>query len=795
MLCSALTICCSSDFAVGSVMKTGHAMQYGIRSLALAAVVAVAGMGMFGVSPVQAQQAAPSAPAGQSTIDKIVVEGAKRIDEETVLSYIKLQSGDVYNPGAVNRALKALYATGLFADVRIHYNDRLLIVSVVENPIINQVAFEGNKRVKDSVLEAEVQLRPRMVYSHTSIQSDIQRILDVYRRSGRFSTRVEPKIIQLEQNRIDLVFEIEEGPETGVHKISFIGNRFFSDGALKDEVMTKETRWYRLFSSVDSYDPDRLAFDGELLRRLYESEGFVDFEVVSSVAELAEDRTGFYITHTLEEGQRYRLSGFDMVSRIKEVDSDTLIGSVKLGVNDWYNADTVNEAILDISNRLGEQGYAFVDVEPILIRDRKNSEVSVVFEVKEAPKVYVERINIQGNTRTEDEVIRREFQLVEGDAFNSAKLERSRQKVSNLGYFKNVGVSASRGSQPDSVVIDTKVEEQSTGELNVGAGYSTVDGVIGEVAVRERNLRGKGQILDLVVKAGQKRNSIDASFTEPHFMNRDLSAGVDVFHITRDNQDTSSYDSKESGAGLRMGYDITEYLRQSLSYQYSKETIDDIDSDASKYVKAQEGTERLSTFGQVLSYDRRNSTVEPTSGYQVSLSNDLSGLGGTVKYFKTRLSGVWYHSFTDEVYMLAGGAVGHITGLDDDEVRLNDRFFVGGNSLRGFDPAGIGPRDVKTRDSLGGNRYMSGTLEVRFPLGLPDEIGMSGALFTDFGTLYEVEETGTDIRDENSLRTSIGVGLGWKSPLGPFRFNFANAINKEDYDQTQTFTMTFGSRF
>lgn len=731
---------------------------------------------------------------GQPTVQRIVVQGAQRIERETILSYLSLKEGDPLDASRINRSLKTLFATGLFADVAIHQEGRDIVIRVVENPIINRVAFEGNKRVKDEVLETETQLRPRVVYTRTRVQSDVQRILQVYRRSGRFAARVEPKVIQKGQNRVDLVYEINEGPETGVHKISFIGNRFFSDSALRDEILTKETRWYRFLSSADTYDPDKLTFDRELLRRYYLANGFADFRVSSAVAELSEDRTGFFLTFTVEEGERYKFGEFKVESQIKEIDPEPLKELINLDSGDWYNADLVDETVLKLTDYVGSKGYAFVDIRPVIDRDRENKLINITFEVQDAPKVYVERIDIRGNVRTMDEVIRREFQLVEGDAFNTAKLRRSRDRIRALGFFETAEVNNIPGSRLDSTIVQVDVEEQSTGEISVGAGFSTTSGLLGDVTFRERNLLGKGQDLKISTRVGQKETTFDFSFTEPYFMDKELAAGFDLFHTVEDEQDRSSYDSRETGGALRLAYDITEYWSQSLRYRFSRETIKNVDDDASIYVKAQEGTDSVSLVGQTISYDRRNSVVDPTSGYKVSMSNDVAGLGGTVSYFKTSLTASYYHPFTKSIYLITGGTVGHIVGLGED-IRLNDRFFLGGDDLRGFESGGVGPRDTASGDALGGNQYASGSAELRFPLGLPDEFGLTGAVFTDVGTLRENDDTGTNIEETGSVRASVGVGLNWKSPFGPVRVDFAQAVVKEDFDETEVFRFSFGTRF
>jgi len=735
-----------------------------------------------------------SVTPGSPTVTRISIDGAQRIERETVLSYIGIREGDQVDARRVDDALKTLFDTGLFADVTMQLTGETLNIRVVENPIINRIAFEGNDRIDDDTLETETQLRPRVVYTRTRVQNDVRRILELYRRSGRFAARVEPQVIQLEQNRVDLVFEIAEGPLTGIEKISFIGNDYFSDSALREEVITKESRWYRFFSSADTYDPDKLTFDRELLRRHYLANGFADFRVVSAVAELTDSQESFFITFTIEEGERYQFGTFDLTSRIPDIDVEPLFEAIELETGDWYDADAVDDTIISITNAVGDLGYAFVDVRPIVDRDSENRVINITFEIQEAPRVYVERIDIRGNSRTLDEVIRREFVLVEGDAFNATVLRRSRQRVSDLGYFANVDVANVPGSEADTTVVTVDVEEQSTGEITVGAGFSSTDGALGEIAIRERNLLGRGQDVLLAFTLSQRTQEVDFSFTEPYFLDRELSAGFDLFHVTRDNQDIGSFDNRESGAGVRFGFDYNDDWRQSLRYRLASESVENVSSDASIFIRQEEGDEIISSVGQTLTLDRRNSRLDPTDGYVLSFANDLAGLGGSVRFLRTLVRGAYYIPITDSIRFVTDAEAGHVIGLGED-MRISDRFFLGGDSLRGFEAGGVGPRDSVSDDALGGERMANATVEVIFPLGLPDEFGLEGAVFTDFGVLTEVDETGTNIFDETSIRAGSGVGVLWDSPFGPIRADFTQAILEEDFDKTEVFRFNFGTRF
>jgi outer membrane protein insertion porin family len=731
---------------------------------------------------------------GSPTITRIEVEGTQRIERETVLSYIGVREGDQIDSRGVNQALKTLFATGLFADVSMQMSGNTLAIRVVENPIINRIAFEGNKRLDDETLQTETQLRPRVVYTRTRVQTDVQRIIDLYRRNGRFAAKVEPKVIQLEQNRVDLVFEINEGALTGIENIGFVGNKYFSDSALREVLVTKETRWYRFLSSSDTYDPDKLTFDRELLRRHYLASGFADFRVSSAVAELSEDQENFFITFTVDEGERYKFGKFDLTSKIPDIDPETLKPVIELETGDWYNADAVDDTIVAITNAVGDLGYAFVDVRPIVNRDKDALTIDITFEIQEAPRVFVERIEVRGNVRTLDEVVRREFLLVEGDAFNATKLRRSRQRIEDLNFFSNVEVTNVPGSDPDKTVVMVDVEEQSTGELSIGAGFSTADGALGEIQMRERNLLGRGQDLRLGTTLSQRRTTIDFSFTEPYFLDRELSAGLDLFHTVIDRQDIASYDSQETGAGVRLGYDFNEDWRQQVRYRLSQETIENVDPNASSFVKASAGDDLVSTFGQTLTYDKLNSRLDPTDGYLIALGTDLAGFGGSVRYLKSTLSGSHYLPITDEMRLVTRAEVGSLIGLGDD-IRLNDRFLLGGDNLRGFANGGAGPRDSVSGDSLGGERMANGSIELVFPLGLPDEFGVSGAVFTDAGYLSGVDSGGTTIQDTGSIRASVGTGIKWVSPFGPIRVDFSQAVLKEDFDDTEIFRFNFGTRF
>ena len=500
-------------------------------------------------------------------ISEIVVTGTQRIDPDTVVSHLLVAPGEEFATNSLDRSLKALFRTGLFADIKLQRENSVLIVHVVENPVINRIAFEGNKRIESADLRSEIQLRPRIVFTRSKVQEDVQRIIDLYRLSGRFAAEVEPKVIQLDQNRIDLVFEIDEGSLSRIRKISFIGNQKFSDSDLYDIINTKEYAFWRLLTSSDTYDPDRLSFDRELLRRFYLKNGYVDFKVVSAVAELTPDRTDFVITFTLEEGKRYKFGKIDADIKLRRVDKKSLASFFSAGSGEWYNAEKVNVTIDEITDYLGSLGYAFVNIRVKTNQIRDELLMDVTYVVEESRRIYVERIDIEGNVRTLDEVVRREFELIEGDAFNSSKLRRSRRRIQNLGFFSKSSIKTGRGSDPDKTLIKVSVEERSTGEISFGVGFSSLDGPLANIGVRERNLLGKGQDLNLNFQGSASRQEFNIGFTEPYFLDRDLSAGIDLFQTTRDRQSDSSFDERKSGGGLRLGYTLGPDLRHKVKYQ------------------------------------------------------------------------------------------------------------------------------------------------------------------------------------------------------------------------------------
>jgi len=728
-------------------------------------------------------------------IADIRIEGTQRIEPETVRSYMAISPGDPFAADRIDKALKNLFATGLFADVTFRREGNTLVVKVVENPIINQIAFEGNDHIEDKDLTQEVQLKPRTVLTQSRVQSDVTRILDLYRRSGRFGATVEPKVINLDQNRVNLVFEIKEGKKTEVRRISFVGNKAFSDSDLRGQIVTQESAFYRFLTSNDTYDPDRLQVDREKLRDFYLSEGYIDFKVVSAVAELSPEQDAFFITFTVDEGERYKLGKVEIKTSLKDLDPKALRSLVQTSEGAWYDQGDVDRTVQALNDALGSLGYAFVDIQTRLDRDPKKKIVNLTYDINEGPKVFVERIDIKGNVRTLDKVIRREFRLAEGDAFNTAKLRRTRTRLQNLGFFSTVDIKNLPGTAPDRTIIEVNVEEQSTGELSLGVGYSTTDGPLGLAGIRERNLLGKGQDLSLQGSLSGVRSQVQLSFTEPYFLDHPISAGFDIFDV-RTTATNTQFTENDIGAGLRAGYDVTEFLRHSMRYTLSRQDITDVAPTASLAVQQEEGSNLNSLLGNEFLYDRRDNRFDPSGGYYIRLRNDVSGPPGNFAYLGTRFGGGYYMPLTKSKSVVAGltGEIGYLQDLGK-PIFISNSYQLGGQTFRGFESAGIGPRDAVTGDSLGGKRYVVGTFQVSFPVGLPEEYQVRGHAFTDFGTLTGTDANITTIEDSAALRLSAGVGVLWKSPFGPIAIDVAVPVLKQSFDKTQLINFSVGTSF
>ena len=727
-------------------------------------------------------------------IGSITVKGNMRIEKNTVISYLKVKEGDDLDSAKLDGSIKALFATGLFSDVSIDLDGDNLIVNVTENPIINQLVFEGNDRISDDDILSQITLKPRMVYTEAKVKRDTKRIVDIYRRSGRYSVTVEPSIIKREYNRVDLIFKIDEGRQTYISTINFVGNNKFSTKALQSELMSKEERWYRFFSQATTYDPDRLNYDKELLRKFYLNKGYYDIEIVTTIAELTKDADSFFLTFRLNEGIRYRFGKLDIINHISHYkDNDGLKKEIDIRSDDWFDQSRLDENMQRINDKLGENGYAFVDIKPVITKNAEHPDhLDINFVINESQKVYINKINIQNNSRTVDKVIRREFKVEEGDAFNVLKIKKSRQNIENLNYFKKVDVQTKPSTEaPDKVDIDVEVEEKPTGSLTFSIGYSTEDGPIGEIGINESNLLGKGYAIGAKASLSADKTGFDISFADPYFLDKKLYFYNDIFYINEDRTDESSYEVRSIGYATKVGWSYTDNLRHIVRYTIKKEKYYNIKSTASYYIKQMPNDALLSMPGHTLMYDKRDSKINPTSGYIMSLSNDIAGLIGDYKFLRTDVSGTYYYPLYDDVTFAANLNMGYIWGSGG-EVPINHRYFVGGDSLRGFKRSGIGARDAVTGDALGGIWQALAKFQVMLPLGFPEEIGIKGKVFLDAAMIGKpLKNIPDDVLYDSSLRASVGVGVVWMSPMGPINIDFGYPIKKEYYDKKEVFRISF----
>ncbi|HEY2660708.1 MAG TPA: outer membrane protein assembly factor BamA [Caulobacteraceae bacterium] len=766
-------------------------------------------------TPAAAPAPAPAAPAVSQSgvVRKITVQGNVRIEQDTILSYLPIQPGDTIGPEQIDLAVKTLFKTDLFADVAVQLVDGELIVRVAENPIINQVVFEGNDNLKDDKLRDEVTVRPRGIFTKGKVQGDVQRIVELYRRSGRISVTVTPKIVELPQKRIDLIFEINEGPKSGITRINFIGNRQFSDNDLRGVVVTRESRLYRFLSTNDNYDPDRLDYDQEELRKFYRNHGFYDFRIINTVAELAPDKNGFAVTYTIDEGPKYHFGKIKVETQLKKLNGAVLQQLLPIREGQLYEDKKIEDATDALTFAAGAAGFAFVDVAPRYTPNRETRTVDLIFDVKEGPRVYIDRIDIVGNTRTLDPVIRRELQVTEGDAYNRVLVDRSKNQVRSLGFFKDVDITQIPGSAPDRTGLQVKVTEQPTGELSFSAGYSSIDRLVLDLGISERDFRGRGQDLRAEASIGSLRQQISLSFTEPRFLGRNLSAGSDLYVTRYDFSQYAGYNTSSIGGALRLGFGLGAYSSLQLRYNLHADDVE-VDSSlcgnppsVSPILCAERGNSITSLVGYTLRWDHRNDPLNPTRGFFTEVSQDFAGLGGSVKYVRSEFKSGWYHGFTPDWIFSATFDSGYIGGWGGSTVRINDRFYVGGNDFRGFQIAGVGPRDTTPNydQALGGKAKAIGTLEQTFPDFLPEQYGIKTAFFTQFGTDGLLDATDKrdptshallpSIKDDLAFRASAGISVFWKSPLGPIRIDLSDVLARDKYDKTENFRFSTSTRF
>ncbi len=772
--------------------------------------------------PAAMQVVIPAGVAYAQAVTGIIVEGNARVEPDTIRAYMQFNAGENVSDAQIDASVKALFQTGFFSDVRMFRRGSAIVVQVEENPLINTVTIQGNDELDEKKLKAEIQLKERTIFTRARAQQDVQRIEALYRRSGYNNARVEPRLEPLDQNRVNLVYTISEGVESGIEAIQFIGNNAFSASALLSVITTSESAWWKFMTTTDTYDPDRLNYDKELLRRYYLKNGFADVEIVAADAQLAADGQNYLIIFQINEGPQYTIGNVTVNTGATSLDPAALQDAVQERSGEVYDASKVDNTVEQMTLEAGKSGFAFARAKPEINRDPLSRKLDITYQLDEGPRVYVERIDIVGNVRTLDEVIRREVNIAEGDAYNRILVDRARRRLTGLDFFEKIDIRQEQGSAPDLVVVVIDVVEKSTGTINFSAGYSTSEGPLGSISVSERNLLGTGHQASLSTSLSFKRQSANLSYTNPYFMDRDISAGFDLFGSRTDVEDTSSFTTQQVGGALRLGSRLDDYnsIFGKYSLTYRDIEVQDPES-ASRAIRESAGKDLISKVGLTYIYSDLDHPSRPTSGVRGKVELEVAGLGGDVEWARIDASGYYFMPLLfDGVVLKLEGNAGHIEPFPGgDKVPILDRFYKGGDSFRGFMASGIGPRMQNEfdggYDSIGATTYAIGTIEVTFPLGLPEAFGLEGAVFTDFGTAFGAPESSESVGEGDcypappanpnyscnvvgkdfAFRASVGAGVIWQSPFGPLRLDVAYPLLKEKYDEDELVRFSIGTRF
>ena len=758
----------------------------------------------MGLAVVTAGIVAGAVQAQTFQFSSFEIEGNQRIEDATILSFIDLPTGQSVSAARVNDGLQRLQDSGLFETVELVPQGNRLIVVVQEFPTINQINFEGNDRLDADILQSLVSSQVRRVFSPQQAERDAATIVQAYADQGRLTASVTPKIIRRSDNRVDLVFEISEGRTVEIERVSFVGNRDYSDRRLRRVLESTQAGIFRALIRSDTFVADRIAFDRQLLRDFYLARGYVDAQVLSVSSELSPERDGFFLTFRVQEGQQYAFGALTAVSDLSDVDPDLYQDEIRIREGKTYSPQAIDATIERLELLALQQGLDFVRVTPRVTRNDEARTLDIEFVVERGPRIFVERIDIEGNATTLDRVIRRQFATVEGDPFNPREIRAAAERIRALGYFTQADVSAREGSDPSQVIVDVDVEEQPTGSLGFGANYSVQDGVGLALTFRETNFLGRGQVLNFTLDTGSDSANSQLTFVEPFFLNRDLAASTSVFYRTTDSED-GAFDTRSVGVSFGLGFPTGEFSDLRMSYSFSRDTLTpDNVSTISQIIEDEQGTADTSSIGYRWRYDTRNVGLNPDAGVLLQFGQEFAGIGGDEEFVKStfRVSGETA-VMNGDVLLLATVEGGNLTSLGDTVSRESNRFFNSQNILRGFESSGIGPRDLNAgNDPLGGNNYFAARVEAQFPINLvPEEYGISGAVFYDMGSVWGLDNVnggtaGSDLVDDSfELRSAIGFGLLWDTQIGPLRFNFTNAINSETFDREQTFDFTISTRF
>ncbi len=738
----------------------------------------------------------------QTRVNAIAVEGNLRIPASTIISLADLEQGAVASDAQVNDAVQRIVTSGLFESVNAVPTGNGLRIVVVERPTINRINIEGNRRLEDEQLMSILSSQPRRVYSPTVAEADASLIADAYAAEARLAATVTPKIIRRSDNRVDLVFEVAEGRNVENERVSFVGNRAYSDRRLRRAIGTKQAGFLRALIRADTFSPERIAFDRQALRDFYNSRGYVDFQILDVTTEFSRERDASFITFNLREGQQYSVGEISVTSEFAETDIEEYRRAVRLRPGETWNPSRIEEQIARLEQLALQQGFDFLRVDPRINRNNRTLTLDVEFALVRGPRVFVERIDIEGNATTLDRVIRRQFDTVEGDPFNPREIRNAAERISVLGFFTDPpSVETREGSAPDQVIVDVDVEEQATGSLTFGGAYSTDTGFALTVGFSERNFLGRGQSLSVRIDSGAENSDSSISFREPAFLGRDLTFGLTARHLTTD-FDSAAYETRVSSFSPSLGFPVSENGRLSTYYEIASEDIFNVSVDASPILMAEAGNLWRSSVGYNYTLDLLRGGLNPNRGVRYTFGQEFAGLGGDTEFVKTTGSVVAQRDIlNEEVTLRAIFEGGVVSALGGGGSRVSDRFFLSSGDLRGFSSRGVGPRDIGAviSDVLGGNNYVSARFEADFPLGLPEEYGLTGGVFLDFGSLWGLDDTagvaGVVVDDSFELRSSIGFSIFWTTPVGPLRLNFATPIQKNPLDEERTFDISISTEF
>ncbi len=752
-----------------------------------------------------------SMPTYADKVEKIIIEGNKRVESATIENYLKIKPGDEATTLSQEDSIHSLYSTSLFDDVKISYASGVLKVTVQETPLIIKVVIKGNSKIGTKNINKEILTKSGRSLKNKEIEHDIAKITEMYKKSGRFAVTVTSQVEKLKNNRAKVIFSISEGPKTSVRKIRFVGNEHYSTDHLRSIILTKEKAWYKFLSSDDTYDPDRMEYDLVLLSQFYQSMGYADFKILSSNAELSTTKDYFILTYAFDEGKKYNFGTVEVQNNIPDIKTAYIKRLINIRKGRVFSSKAIEQTEDKIADWLGNKGYPQVNVYHILEKDSKGHIANIRFIVDPAEKVYIGKIDIHGNLKTKDKVIRREFRIAEGDVFNRSYIEKADRNLRNLNYFEKVKIKTNPTNEPTRYDLDVEVQEKSTTSIGLEGGYNTSSGPFGRISFDDRNLLGTGKYFNTALQVAKRNTAYSIGITDPYFMDKDISLGTSLFythvgsgHVNQFFGESNAYTLNTKGARTSLGYDLADDLQHSIFYTIKRDDLSVSETQESIMIKEQIGRYTTSAVGQTLTLNMADNLYAPKSGYILSGTQEYAGVGGDNIYLKHEASLATYTSWAEnKVTLKLSGETGNIHGLKKRTVRITDRFNLGDQTLRGFAARGIGPREKRTGEALGGKKYYSATAELQFPIGAPEEFSLSGALFTDVGGVWGVDipkksqdlYSRKNIYDNNAPRITYGFGIVWNTRMAPIRLYYAFRLRKQKYDEVQPWTVSMSASF